>query len=341
MKFEEIELRLRTRFGAAIREAKPDALDPWIAVDPAALPAVALFLRDAEELAFDDLSILTATDFPPDRIQVAYHLWSYRHHHLLVLKVDLPRAEPGVQTVGDLWPAASWYEREMYDLLGVRFAGHPALRRLLLPEDWEGHPLRKDWREPEQYQGMPTSRTFSIDLFGDYANEIARSRPLRGLLVHDGEETRRSGEVLAARLGLADIDVELAAVHQIDPRQASGRDLLLIGVHGKGLLAAATDGNVLSFVERLPDLGGLPCAVYEVYTATAGDVLDQVCALLARKNGRLLGRGAVIAGRPDKDPDGLAATLLDALRSGALARPPAPPAPAPSAPTAASETRDA
>jgi hypothetical protein len=247
----------------------------------------------------------------------------------LLLKVDLPRAEPRVSTVSALWPAASWHEREMYDLLGVHFVGHPTLRRLLLPEDWEGHPLRKDWQQPAHYQGMPTVRTYSNELYAEYTAELARSRPLHGLLLYDGEETRRTGEVLAARLKPADIDVELVAFGQADTARINGCDLLLIGILGKGLATTTADRVSIAQIERLPSLAGKPCAIYEVYTATAGNVLDRLSALLASKSGRLLGRGAVIAGRPTKDPDGLAAALVDAIRRGDIARPPAPPPPTP------------
>jgi len=329
MKFEEIVQRMQERFGAAIRETKADAPDPWVLVEAATLVDVARFLRDSDGLLFDNLSILTATDFPPDRIQVAYHLWSYPHHQLLVLKVDLPRAEPKVATVSTIWPAANWYEREMFDLLGVHFAGHPTLRRLLLPEDWVGHPLRKDWQDPAQYQGMPTTRTFSNDLQAEYSAELAKSLPLRALLVHDGKRTQRAGERLASRLKLADIEVEHVDVAHADAARVRDCDLLLLGIYGKGLLSASAEHSTLAFVERLPDLAGKPCAVYEVYAGTAGDLLDQVTSVLTSKHGKLLGRGAVIAGKPDKDPDGLAATLLDAVRYGDIARTPAPPPPSP------------
>lgn len=337
MKFEEIVQRLQERFGAAIRESKADAPDPWLLIDAAALVDVARFLRDGDGLNFDNLSILTATDFPPDRIQVVYHLWSYPHHQLLVLKVDLPRAEPKLATASEIWPAANWYEREMFDLLGVTFVGHPTLRRLMLPEDWVGHPLRKDWQEPAEYQGMPTTRTFSNDLQGEYSAELAKSRPLRALLVHDGKRTRRAGERLASRLELADIETQFVDVEHADPAHVRDCDLLLLGVYGKGLLSASAERSTLAFVERLPDLAGKPCAVFEVYTGAVGELLDQVASVLTSKHGKLLGRGAVIASKPDKDPDGLAATLVDAVRYGDIVRSPAPPPPAsPTPPPAAS-----
>ena len=89
---------------------------------------------------------------------MVYHLYSYRHRHAFVLKVDAARDNPVVVTVANVWSHAEWQEREAFDLLGVTFEGHPDLRRLLMPEDWPGHPLRKDFVEPEEYHGIATSR---------------------------------------------------------------------------------------------------------------------------------------------------------------------------------------
>ncbi len=89
---------------------------------------------------------------------MVYHLFSYTLRHWMVLKVDTPRDNPVVPTVSGVWRAAEWQEREVYDLLGVTFTGHPDLRRILMPEDWPGHPLRKDFVEPQEYHGISTSR---------------------------------------------------------------------------------------------------------------------------------------------------------------------------------------
>ena len=90
-----------------------------------------------------------------------YHLCSLRHKHRLVLKVRLPRWQDGtegrlpeVPSVAGVWSTANWHEREVFDLCGVRFTGHPDLRRILCPEDWAGHPLRKDYRVPDEYHGI-------------------------------------------------------------------------------------------------------------------------------------------------------------------------------------------
>ena len=95
-------------------------------------------------------------------MELIYHLSSTVHRHRLVLKVCLPRwldDQPGqlpeVPSVSGIWSTAEWHEREVFDLLGVRFQGHPDLRRILCPEDWVGHPLRKDYQMPAEYHGIP------------------------------------------------------------------------------------------------------------------------------------------------------------------------------------------
>lgn len=102
-------------------------------------------LRADPETAFDLLSQVTATDWPgrEPRFWLSYDLYSTRHRHRLRVKVGLPEADPRAPSVAGIYPTADWHEREVYDLFGVVFDGHPDLRRILLPEGWEGHPLRK------------------------------------------------------------------------------------------------------------------------------------------------------------------------------------------------------
>ena len=119
-----------------------------------------------EDLAFDYLECITGVDYPDDkRIVVVYHIYSYSLKHRVVLKVFLEREDPAMPTLVNVWSTANWQERECFDLLGVLFEGHPDLRRLLLPDDWEGHPLRKDYEEKEDYHGIPTIRPNPIELF--------------------------------------------------------------------------------------------------------------------------------------------------------------------------------
>jgi NADH-quinone oxidoreductase subunit C len=165
--------RLKKRFGDQITGAKLDALDPWIEVAPEALVEVGTYLRDQPDLRFNYLNCITAVDyFESDvkkaakvawqpHLEVVYHLWSVPNRVSLVLKVMLPRWKgdvpgelPEVPTVSEIWRTADWHEREVYDLSGVRFIGHPNLRRILCPEDWVGHPLRKDYEMPLEYHGI-------------------------------------------------------------------------------------------------------------------------------------------------------------------------------------------
>ncbi len=154
-----VHARLQERFGDAIGALAGTGNDAAATVEPARIAEVCRFLRDEPALLFDCLSNLSGVDYPKlGHIQVVYHLYSYRLGHWIVLKVNALRDDPVVPTVSDVWSAANWQEREVYDLLGVTFTGHPDLRRILMPEDWPGHPLRKDFVEPQEYHGIATSR---------------------------------------------------------------------------------------------------------------------------------------------------------------------------------------
>ena len=163
--------RLTGQFGPRITGSNLEAIDPWIEAAADALPEVCRFLRDEPELRFDMLNCVTGVDYlqvDPKRkldgephVEVIYHLTSLARKHRLVLKVRLPRWKDGVEgqlpevpSVADIWRTADWHEREVYDLSGVWFTGHPDLRRILCPEDWVGHPLRKDYEMPTEYHGI-------------------------------------------------------------------------------------------------------------------------------------------------------------------------------------------
>jgi len=141
-------------FIAALQAAMPEAVEQlsyWVGdwtviVQLGRLPAVATWLRDAADAAFDFCSDVTATDWPPraKRFDVIYSLYSIRLKHRVRVKVRVGDGEP-VPTLTTIWPAANWLEREVFDLFGIHFAGHPNLRRILMPDDWQGHPQRKDY----------------------------------------------------------------------------------------------------------------------------------------------------------------------------------------------------
>jgi NADH-quinone oxidoreductase subunit C len=154
-----VHARLTDRFGDAVGALEGTGNDAAAVVSPEKIAEVCRFLRDEPALQFDCLSNLSGVDYPKQgHIQVVYHLFSYRLRHWIVLKVNASRDNPVVPTVSDVWSAANWQEREVFDLLGVDFAGHPDMRRILMPEDWPGHPLRKDFVEPQEYHGISTSR---------------------------------------------------------------------------------------------------------------------------------------------------------------------------------------
>jgi len=140
--------------------------DPYLVIRAERLRQLAAFLKEEPDLGFDTLTSISGVHQMEEieKIEVVYHLYSYRHRHRLTFKVQLERPlilfhyYLRVGTVSDSWPAASWLEREVYDMLGVHFRGHRDFRRLLLPTDWQGYPLLKDYQESGAYRGITTSR---------------------------------------------------------------------------------------------------------------------------------------------------------------------------------------
>ncbi|MBZ5701146.1 MAG: NADH-quinone oxidoreductase subunit C [Acidobacteriia bacterium] len=136
--------RYRARFGAAIREAVEDRKQAILVVEREHLAEIARYTHDEEK--FNLLSDLTAVDWPKreKRFDVVLNLYSFTHNARLRLKVQAGAGE-SVTSVSGVWPTANWLEREVYDMFGIEFAGHPNLQRILLPEEWQGFPLRKDY----------------------------------------------------------------------------------------------------------------------------------------------------------------------------------------------------
>ena len=110
-------------------------------------------LHDDPRLAFDMLLDHTAIDHcQEDRFELVYLLYSTAHGHRLMVTCDIERSNPVAPTSGGIWPIAHWQEREVFDLFGVGYDGHPDLRRVFLEDDWQGHPLRKDYRDPDMLE---------------------------------------------------------------------------------------------------------------------------------------------------------------------------------------------
>jgi NADH-quinone oxidoreductase subunit C len=169
----EIASLLEERFVGKIKAKSTEALDPSVVVEPGALVEVCRFLKEDARLAFDLLHDISGVDYlEPDpkkaakagyepHVEVVYHLQSFRHRHRFTVKVQLPRWKdnkagqiPEVDSLTGLYGSAIWHEREVYDLVGVAFVGHPELSRILLSDDWTGHPLRKDYEFPLEYHGI-------------------------------------------------------------------------------------------------------------------------------------------------------------------------------------------
>lgn len=173
MTHQEIATVLEAKFDGKITAKNLEAIDPWVVVEASSFADVARFCRDDARLRFDSLQCISGVDYlEPDvkkakragfdpHLEVLYHLYSFPHKHKILLKVLLPRWKndqpgelPEVPSVVGVWATADWHEREVYDLCGVYFAGHPDLRRILCPEDWAGHALRKDYEFAEEYHGI-------------------------------------------------------------------------------------------------------------------------------------------------------------------------------------------
>ena len=138
---KEIASKIEEKFPGSVVESSPDNL----VVRNDSLPDVARFLKDTEDLDFDFLNFVTATDFY-DHFEVVYMLSSLEHNHSLMVKVRCyDRENPSLPSVVGLWQGADFQEREIYDLFGIRFEGHPNMKRIFLWEGFEGHPLRKDF----------------------------------------------------------------------------------------------------------------------------------------------------------------------------------------------------
>ncbi|MCY4021201.1 MAG: NADH-quinone oxidoreductase subunit C [Chloroflexi bacterium] len=151
----------RDAFGDAVLHVKQFRGETTLVVEPARLPEVLDFLRVSSGLVYNMLSDVSAVDYYPDdygdefdgdesdyrpgRFAVSYHILSMLYNRRLRVKVFAAEEDPRLPTATVVWPAANWLEREIADMMGITFDGHPDQRRLLMPEDWHGHPHRRDY----------------------------------------------------------------------------------------------------------------------------------------------------------------------------------------------------
>ncbi len=143
---------LKGKFGEVLQEITYWAGEVTVRVPPDRILEICRFLKDDPATQMNLLSDLCAADYPkePKRFEVLYHLYSIPHGQRLRVKTRVGEGE-SVASVTSVWATANWHEREAYDLFGIRFEGHPDLRRILLPDDWKGHPLRKEY----PLEGLP------------------------------------------------------------------------------------------------------------------------------------------------------------------------------------------
>ena len=125
-------------------------------IDAAIWEKVSKYIKD--DLNFDYLMCVTSYDlYPENKLGLAYNFYSNSKKIYLEIRIEFSEEEE-IFSVANIWRTADWHEREAYDLMGIKFVGHPDMKRILLDEDWEGHPLRKTYETPEYYNGMPVPK---------------------------------------------------------------------------------------------------------------------------------------------------------------------------------------
>ena len=153
MKFEEITNLIKQNF----TELEIILEENYVEIKENKWLKLAQFIKENSQLEFDFLSCLTSVDGQEDGLYIVYNFLSIKHRHTLEVRV-FSNSEMKIPSITKLWKGANWHEREAYDLMGITFTGHPDMRRILLPSDWEGHPLQKKYKEPEYYHGMPVPK---------------------------------------------------------------------------------------------------------------------------------------------------------------------------------------
>ncbi|MEP0844947.1 MAG: NADH-quinone oxidoreductase subunit C [Phycisphaerae bacterium] len=167
---EQIAETLKAEFDGAVVDAIMSGGHPSVVIAAERWHEVALFLRDDPRLRINFLRCISGIDWlERGEIEAVYDLQSLRPagpgelwsgDNDVAVRVRVPREGGHIPSVADVWPAADWHERELYDMFGVVFDNHPDLRRILCPDDWVGHPLRKDYEHPLEYHGIPGTTEF-------------------------------------------------------------------------------------------------------------------------------------------------------------------------------------
>jgi NADH-quinone oxidoreductase subunit C len=178
--------KLKEQFPEAVLETHDFRGDETAVVEAARIQEICTFLRDEPTLRFDMLTDATAVDYllypgrTAPRFEVVYHFYSVSNKARLRVKVRLPEESPEVDSLCALWPIANWLEREIWDMYGIRFRGHPRLRRILLYEEFVGHPLRKDYPKEKR---QPLVRRPE----GEIAEVLAKRGRARPLVLEEGK----------------------------------------------------------------------------------------------------------------------------------------------------------
>ncbi|MEW6569972.1 MAG: NADH-quinone oxidoreductase subunit C [Nitrospirota bacterium] len=145
---KEIAEKIKERFPEEVVEVTEFRDQISVIVKRGKILHICRYLHDDPYMLMDHLQDLSAVDWrgkKDPRFEVIYNLYSIRFRHKIRLKAQVPEDNPRISSVVPIWAGANWHERECFDMFGITFTGHPDLRRILLPEDWEGHPLRKDY----------------------------------------------------------------------------------------------------------------------------------------------------------------------------------------------------
>ena len=154
--------RLRAEFPDEILDSYSNQGQTAVVIRSGRIVDILRWLRDTDDLRMNHLRSLCGVDNARrkdpglSRFEVVYNLYSIPHRHEIRIRAEVGDNDPAIDSVVGLWVGADWLERETFDLMGIRFNGHPNLRRILLPEDWKGHPLRKDYplKGKEEWAGM-------------------------------------------------------------------------------------------------------------------------------------------------------------------------------------------